>query len=275
MQYGPLVEIPPGYCFIPSCGQEPNPTSKRTTTSTVTPSPSQSRTTSTTTIFGPTITASTPTHHKRSASPTHAPANEEKPMEGTHAFAGFPTDAAIPVGAGPICIVQCQWVREQNANGEATASERMSASTMMSVSRSTMDISIPTTSAPSPTTRTTIIGSITLELPKPTLPPSSSNQHPHPSAGQVTGIVFGSLASLALLLAGAWLIMRKIRQVRARLNKHNQGVHRDWERGVWEAQGGDGVPELGGRKAEGAKGGEEGGKEDVEMDAMGTGKGKG
>ncbi|KAL9584363.1 MAG: hypothetical protein Q9203_004684, partial [Teloschistes exilis] len=209
MQYGPLVEIPPGYCFIPSCGHDPNPTSARTTTSTATPSPSHSRTTSTTTIFGPTIIASTSTLHKRSTNPTptSAPANEAKPMIGAHAFAGFPTDAAIPVGAGRICIVRCEWAKLQNSGGES-----VSVSTMMSVSKSTMDMSISPTSSPSPSTITTIVGTVTLELPGPTLSPVPSNQQRPFSAGEVTGTVFAGLGGLALLFAGAWLVTRKIRQ---------------------------------------------------------------
>ncbi|KAL8726932.1 MAG: hypothetical protein Q9181_005879 [Wetmoreana brouardii] len=249
MSMGPLVEIPPGYCFIPSCGQKQTPTS----------SISHSRTTSTTIIFGPTFTASV-AHSKRSATEASV-----EPIIGTHSFSGFPTDAPVPVGAGPICIVYCEWARMQNSGKtHATTqtpdpspslmpairptSDSMTTSTMMSVSKSTIDISvspilslvIPTPS-PSLTISPPPIISVATDSPRFTCPPVSHK----PNTASITGFALAGLFGLAVLLGLAWLITRQIRRVKAKLNKRTMGVHRDLEREIHERNGGRGIPEMG------------------------------
>ncbi|KAI4247773.1 MAG: hypothetical protein L6R40_001359 [Gallowayella cf. fulva] len=236
MSYGPFVPVPPGYCFIPSC-----PAKLSTPSST---SQTRSLTTSTTTIIGPTITASFH-QSKRSA----ANDDDVKPMLGTHSFAAFPTDAAVPVGAGPICIVYCDWAKMQNAGETFRPAIRPASvmkSTMMSVSRATMTADAPSSS--SSLSLQTSSTSITFSSAQPTSSPLLQSYHRpnRPSAGEITGIVITGLAGLALLAVVAWLITRKIRNVRAKLNKHNQGVHRDREREIYERDGGKGVPEMGG-----------------------------
>ncbi|KAL8798366.1 MAG: hypothetical protein Q9182_006730 [Xanthomendoza sp. 2 TL-2023] len=218
MSYGPFVSIPPGYCFIPSCPAKPNTPSSTSV-------PTRSLTTSTTTIIGPTITASLP-HSKRAA----ATDNGVKAMLGTQPFAAFPTDAAIPIGPGPICIVHCDWAKMQN-NGETfrpairpTSIDEITTSTIMTLSKATLTISS-------------------------TLPSPTQTPHHHLSpAPKTTTIILASIASLALLLTAAYLLTRKIRSLRAKLNPRNQGVQRDREREIFEQEGGGkGVPEMGGR----------------------------
>ncbi|KAL8730752.1 MAG: hypothetical protein Q9166_003822 [cf. Caloplaca sp. 2 TL-2023] len=238
--FGPLVSIPPGYCFIPSCPQKP----------TATPSSNiPTLTTSTTTIIGPTITASLHHNSKRS--------NDVKPMLGTHSFAAFPTDAAIPIGDGPICIVFCEWAKMMN--GEETmrpairpTSVEVVRSTMMIVSKATMtmDVSSTLTSSSKETlpSATPIMWTSTAvtRASIPTSMPSSSHHQHRLSAGGIAGITVAGVAGLALIFVVAWLITHKVRQVKAKLNKHTQGVHRDHEREVYELGGGKGIPEMGG-----------------------------
>lgn len=93
----------------------------------------------------------------------------------------------------------------------------------------------------------------------PSLAPSATppiTQHPHHSQKLSIFIASGVLG-LALLLGCAWLITRQIRKVRAKLNPHTQGVHRDREREVWEMEGGRGVPEMGDRVQEVGREGKE------------------
>ncbi|KAL8683231.1 MAG: hypothetical protein Q9224_006704 [Gallowayella concinna] len=235
MSYGPFVSIPPGYCFIPSCPAKPNAPSS-TSIHTV------SFTTSTTTIIGPTIT--TPLHHSKR---TPATDDDVRPVLGTQPFGAFPTDAAIPVGPGPICIVHCDWAKMQNA-GEtlfrpairptSVDEMMMTTSTMMTVSKATMTVDDDdvTSTSSSSTTRTSA------------QPTSSSPPFPphRLSAADTAGIIVCGLAGLALLLVAIWFIVRKIRNVRARLNQRNQGVLRDREREIYEQDGGKGIPEIGG-----------------------------
>ncbi|KAL8704546.1 MAG: hypothetical protein Q9201_002281 [Fulgogasparrea decipioides] len=240
---------------------------------------SQSRTTSTTTIFGPTFTASV-AHSKRSATEAGV-----VPIIGTRSFSGFPTDAPVPVGAGPICIVYCEWARMQNS-GKTYAtnhtpnpspglmpairptSDSMTTSTMISVSKSTIDMSVSTTlssmistTSPSLTTSPPLIVSIPTDSPFLAPPPALHR----PSAGRITGFALAGLFGLAVLLGLAWLITRQIRKVKAKLNKRTMGVHRDLEREIHERDGGRGIPEMG------RSGGR--GLFDGEPEAVGSGKG--
>ncbi|KAL8937222.1 MAG: hypothetical protein Q9216_004531, partial [Gyalolechia sp. 2 TL-2023] len=106
LSLAPLVEIPPGYCFLPSCDAEP----ASIPTSSPTPIITNSLTTSTTTIFGPTFTAPAPVPlSKRSAAASIIP------MLGSERMQAFPTDHPVQVGDGPICIVLCEWARVQQA----------------------------------------------------------------------------------------------------------------------------------------------------------------
>ncbi|KAI4114569.1 MAG: hypothetical protein LQ345_004670 [Seirophora villosa] len=245
MSYGPLIEIPEGYCFIPSCDRSTSSTSRSPMTST-----------STTTIFGPTFTASAPSPilSKRSASVPNV-----VPMLGTHSLQAFPTDLPVQVGDGPVCIVFCDWARLQNEEFEnrplraiseamkktTGSSTTMSVlkSTMMSVHRSTITSSTPTTTQQSPAMSFAAAAS-SASAPTPTATPSQQHSHP---ASHIVGFAASGVLGLALLLGAAWLITRWIRKVRAKLNPHTMGVHRDRAREIWEEDGGKGIPEMGGR----------------------------
>ncbi|KAI4187660.1 MAG: hypothetical protein LQ348_004057 [Seirophora lacunosa] len=249
MSYGPLIEIPEGYCFIPSC--EP---------STSSPSRSPTTSTSTTTIFGPTFTATAPSPilSKRSASVPNV-----VPMLGTHSLQAFPTDLPVQVGDGPVCIVFCDWARLQNEEFEnrplqaiseamkkttsSSSSATMSVlkSTMMSVHRSTITGSTPTTTQQSPAMSFAAAAS-SASTPTATATATPSQQHSHP-ASHIVGFAVSGVLNLALLLGAAWLVTRWIRKVRAKLNPHTMGVHRDRAREIWEEDGGKGIPEMGGR----------------------------
>ncbi|KAL8802999.1 MAG: hypothetical protein Q9200_006388 [Gallowayella weberi] len=156
-------------------------------------------------------------------------------MLGTQPFAAFPTDAAIPVGPGPICIVYCDWAKMQNT-GETfrpairpTGLAEMTTSTMMTLSKATLTAPDISSTLPSSTATTTI----------------PTNHRPtRLSNSETAGIAIASTSALALLLT-AWLLTRKIRNVRAKLNTRNQGVARDREREIYEQGGGKGVPEIG------------------------------
>ncbi|KAL8985194.1 MAG: hypothetical protein Q9177_004497 [Variospora cf. flavescens] len=248
MSYGPLVEIPSGYCFIPSC--DPKPTSSSySSSSSSSSSSSRSLTTSTTTVYGPTFTAAaSPTLTKRSATVHSVVA-----MLGTHSLQTFPTDLPVQVGSGPVCIVFCEWARLQNEDLERhpmrplrpiMSEGMMTTSTMMSVHKSTItgemaSMSMTTQSMP------LAISSAATHSPS----PSTQQQHKlhaHPTT-HIVAFVFSGLLGLALLLAIAWLVTRQIRKIKARLNPHTMGVHRDRARELYEQDGGKGVPEMGAR----------------------------
>ncbi|KAL8714748.1 MAG: hypothetical protein Q9220_001261 [cf. Caloplaca sp. 1 TL-2023] len=253
-----LISIPPGYCFLPSCTSHPvstsitistltpspTPSSLSTTTkpetststhissttillpsppsSSTSPSPSQSRTTSTTTIFGPTFTRHAPPHSlskRASASPSIL--SSLIPEIGTHPFVSFPTNAPVQVGAGPVCIVHCDWARMYMPGFSSNTSSPLTTSTSI-VTTSTLTSTISTLSST----------------------PLPQQSHSHPQTIRVVGFTTIGVASAALVAVAVWLITRKVRQVRARLNQHTMGVHRDLEREEWEMQGGVGVPEC-------------------------------
>ncbi|KAL8872186.1 MAG: hypothetical protein Q9174_002139 [Haloplaca sp. 1 TL-2023] len=241
MSYKQRVTIPQGYCFVPSCQS--------------TISSSRSATTSTTTVFGPTLTAPVP-KQKRSADDTVVA------KLGTDTFDNnFPTDAPVVVGKGPVCIVFCEWAeRQERGEDDDDDNKPQSKTDLTSSSSSTTGDTMATT------TISTIIGSITLTLPPghtPTKPfphqtlgymtTPTPGATPSPSASKtdklspvsIFGIATGVLAGLALVLGVAWLITRKVRQVKAKLNVHNRGVHRDFEREVYAMENGVGVPEMG------------------------------
>ncbi|KAL8653839.1 MAG: hypothetical protein Q9210_001869 [Variospora velana] len=243
MSYRPLVEIPSGYCFIPSC--DPKPTSSSTSSSSSSFSSSRSLTTSTTTVYGPTFTAAaSPTLSKRSASVPSVVA-----MLGTHSLQAFPTDRPVQVGSGPVCIVFCEWARLQSgdldrpmrplrpiiSDGEEGM---MTTSTMVSMHKSTI------TGEMAPMSMTQ---SMPLALSSATPSPSKQQQHkPHPTT-HIIAFVFTGLLAFALLLAIVWLVTRQIRKIKARLNPHTMGVHRDRARELYEQDGGKGIPEMGTR----------------------------
>ncbi|KAI4171436.1 MAG: hypothetical protein LQ343_004292 [Gyalolechia ehrenbergii] len=189
----------------------------------------------------------------------------------------FPTDHPIKVGNGPICLVLCEWARTQsgetgtNPNPDPKPalrpiSDGITTSTMVSVRRSTMtapeeegirtsdivaSILKSVTEVPGPGPKTTT-GPFPSSSSSPTFSPTHSpisfpQHHRRPPASQISIFVIGGIVGLALLLGAAWLITRQIRRVKARLNVHTQGVHRDREREVFENEGGKGVPELGRR----------------------------
>ncbi|KAL8964356.1 MAG: hypothetical protein Q9183_004509 [Haloplaca sp. 2 TL-2023] len=237
-----LVPIPPGYCFIPSC---------QSTTSTSSSS-SRSRTTSTTTIFGPTVTAPVP-NEKRSLDTVIA-------KLGTETFNNFPTDAPVVVGEGPVCIVFCEWAERQQNSDEDDSSELESVTDLTPPIRPTAGDTMAMR-----VTITSIISSTTIHLPGPaptkpyastplptqtlgyiSTPTATPSSHAQKfSSAEIAGIVVSALAGLALVLAVAWLITRKVRQVKARLNIRMRGVHRDLEREIYAMENGIGVPEMG------------------------------
>ncbi|KAL8827611.1 MAG: hypothetical protein Q9170_006949 [Blastenia crenularia] len=259
MASNPLVEIPPGYCFLPSCNTKPTSTSTSSTTT-----HSRSLTTSTTTIFGPTFTATAPTHSKRAASAV--------PMLGTHSYQAFPTDRPVQVGNGPICIVSCEWARLHWVDivGEMgdfdsppphsspmpalrPISDEMTTSTTISMHKPTTTAAEPSmvTSARMSVSKSVMLASEsgTSTFLTPTSPPivsaTPSPHHGGPPAARVVGLTVVGIASLALLLGVAWIITRKIRRVKAKLNVRTKGVHRDREREIYENDGGRGIPEFG------------------------------
>ncbi|KAL9009869.1 MAG: hypothetical protein Q9173_005143 [Seirophora scorigena] len=249
MSYGPLVEIPEGYCFIPSCD--------RKQTSSSSPSRSLSTSTSTTTIYGPTFTATAPSPilSKRSASVPNV-----VPMLGTHSLQAFPTDLPVQVGDSPVCIVFCDWARLQNEEFEnrplrpisegmkktTSSSTTMSVleSTMISVHRSTMTGSTTAMAQKSP--QLPAVSAAAAFSPSAAAATATPSQQHHP-AGHIVAFAVGGLIGLVLLLGAAWLIARQIRKVKAKLNPHTMGVHRDRAREIWEEDGGKGIPEIGGR----------------------------
>lgn len=69
-----------------------------------------------------------------------------------------------------------------------------------------------------------------------------------PHTGRIVGFAVSGLVGLTFLLGAAWLMTRQIRRMKAKLNPHTMGVHRDREREIFDNDGGKGIPELGDRK---------------------------
>ncbi|KAI4257264.1 MAG: hypothetical protein L6R35_007491, partial [Caloplaca aegaea] len=166
--------------------------------------------------------------------------------------AAFPTDLPVQVGSGPVCIVFCGWARLQNEDLERRpmrplrpimSEGMMTTSTMMSVYKSTITGQVAN---PMSMTQSIPLAMSSAATPSPSTQQQQHKPQSHPTT-HIIAFVFSGLLGLALLLAIAWLVTRHIRKIKARLNPHTMGVHRDRARELYEQDGGKGIPEMGAR----------------------------